>query len=191
MKSLARSSVLFLLLWCSLTACERGAPPAPPAASEPAPAASAAAAALPSGAALAPNAPKDQPVSVNGKSKIEEIRAAMAPHIEEARKTYPDAKRRYLAGLPRGEVFFAVAKLRDAGGAEEQAFIAVTGIKDGKISGKIASDILGVEGFKRGDAYTLPEAEMVDWLISKPDGTEEGNFVGKFLDEWQRPKSAK
>ena len=27
--------------------------------------------------------------------------------------------------------------------------------------------------------------EVLDWTISKPDGTEEGNFVGKFLDTYR------
>lgn len=26
------------------------------------------------------------------------------------------------------------------------------------------------------------EKDIIDWLISKPDRSEEGNFVGKFLD---------
>ena len=26
------------------------------------------------------------------------------------------------------------------------------------------------------------EKDILDWLIAKPDGSEEGNFIGKFLD---------
>lgn len=48
--------------------------------------------------------------------------------------------------------------------------------------------MLGVTGYKRGDPHDLPEAEIVDWLISRPDGSEEGNVVGKFLDEWQKTR---
>jgi hypothetical protein len=36
-----------------------------------------------------------------------------------------------------------------------------------------------------GDPYKLSERDLTDWLISKPDGSEEGNVVGKFLDEWK------
>ena len=32
----------------------------------------------------------------------------------------------------------------------------------------------------------FPESELVDWVITHPDGIEEGNVVGKFLDEWQK-----
>ncbi|WP_437898359.1 hypothetical protein [Sorangium sp. So ce124] len=67
-------------------------------------------------------------------------------------------------------------------------FVAVSSIKDGRIFGRIASDVLGVKGYKRGDAYDFPEADLIDWLISRPDGTEEENVVGKFLDDWQKTR---
>ena len=165
-------SVLLLLLVLLVAACDKKPePPMPP---------------LPM---LASNAPKDQPATANGAVAIAEQKAAIAPYIEQARRTYPDAKRRYLDGLPPGHVFFAVAELKDASGALEQVFIAVTSIHDGRITGRIVSDILGVRGYKRGDPYSFPESELVDWLISRPDGTEEGNVVGKFLDAQQDKKA--
>lgn len=130
---------------------------------------------------LATNAPKDKPISASG-SRMDELRKGMAPLIEKARQTYPDAKKRYLAGLPRGEGFFVTTSLRDARGATEQVFIAVSGIQGAQISGKIASDIRNVQGFQHGQAYSLDEADLIDWLISKPDGSEEGNLIGKYID---------
>ena len=38
----------------------------------------------------------------SGKAAAEEYRKAIAPYVELGRKTYPDARRRYLAGLPAG-----------------------------------------------------------------------------------------
>jgi hypothetical protein len=137
---------------------------------------------------LSPNAPKDQPVDVRGASEAEKYAAAIAPYIEEGRKTYPHARKRYLEGLPAGHHFFAVARLQDDAGTSEQVFIAVASIRDGRITGRIANDVLGVKGFKNGDPYTFPEDELVDWLITRPDGSEEGNVVGKFLDEWQKTR---
>jgi hypothetical protein len=141
---------------------------------------------LPPNLKLSPNAPQDQPVDARGKAEAEEYQAAIAPYVEKGRKTYPEAKTRYLAGLPTGHHFFAVTNLRDGSGTSEQVFVAVAGIKDGRITGRIASDVIGVKGFKNGDPYTFPESELVDWLITHPDGSEEGNVVGKFLDEWQK-----
>jgi hypothetical protein len=135
---------------------------------------------------LSSNAPQDKPVDAKGKAQAEEYRAAIAPYVEKARRSYPEAKNRYLASLPTGHHFFAATKLHNRSGTSEQVFIAVAEIKGDRITGRIASDIIGVKGFKNGDPYSFPESELVDWLITHPDGSEEGNVVGKFLDEWQK-----
>jgi hypothetical protein len=133
------------------------------------------------------NAPKDQPVPISSNADMAELERATAPYVEQARNTYPQAKRRYLAGLPRGYRFSAVTKLYSPGRVEV-VFVAVTSIKGNRITGRIDSDILSVAGYKAGDIYTFPEAELVDWVILRPDGKEEGNVVGKFLDTWKGPQ---
>ncbi len=133
--------------------------------------------------------PVDRPVAVTGSSPDEALarwRELIAPHVKEALATYPDAKRRYLAGLPAGETFFVTTLLRDSSGRFEQVFILVDQIEGNVIKGRIASTIMAVEGYKRGQPQTISEADVVDWLISKADGSEEGNFVGKFLDRLPR-----
>jgi hypothetical protein len=135
---------------------------------------------------LSPDAAKDKPVDAQTAKEAEELDKAIAPFLKKARKTYPEAKKRYQAGLPAGQHFFAVTKLKDAQGKFDQVFIAIARIEGDKITGRIANEVLTVRGFKEGDVYTFPEAELVDWLITRPDGTEEGNVVGKFLDEWQK-----
>lgn len=134
---------------------------------------------------LSPNAPKDKPVDARGGEEVRRFEEAIKPYVEQARKTYPEAKQRFLRGLPRGQVFFVTARLYDGTGRFEQVFVAVREIKGGKISGVIASEIRTVSGFRQGDPHALPESELYDWTISKPDGSEEGNFVGKFLDTYQ------
>lgn len=42
-----------------------------------------------------------------------------------------------------------------------------------------------LRGFKKGDKLKVEEKDVLDWTISKPDGTEEGNVIGKFLDTWK------
>jgi hypothetical protein len=133
---------------------------------------------------VAPNAPKDKLVHAEG-SEVQRFEAAIKPYVELARKTYPEAKQRYLKGLPPKNTFFVTTRLRDGAGRFEQVFIAVKEINDGKITGLIWSDIQTVSGYKIGDSYTFPESELVDWTISKPDGTEEGNFVGNFLETYR------
>jgi len=56
-------------------------------------------------------------------------------------------------------------------------------VADGEISGRIASSMTLI-GYGMGQFYSLPESQLIDWMIAKPDGTEEGNEVGKFLDTY-------
>jgi hypothetical protein len=146
---------------------------------------------LPPNPKLAPDAPPDRPVEATGTSEVEAYRAAIAPYVAQGRKTYPEAKRRFMAGLPEGHHFFVVTDIRDGSGGAESVFITVARIEGGRITGRIACDVLGVQGFKNGDPYTFEEGELVDWVITRPDGTEEGNAVGKFLDEWQKTRPRK
>lgn len=167
--------------WLLVLAIGCGSKEAPAPKAEPAPApAPAPPKPAPEVPELAPNAPKDQPVQHTG-AALDEQERAIAPLVAQARKTYPDAKRRYLAGLPKGEHFFVVTLLHSPG-RQESAFIAVSSIDGTKITGAIATDLTNVVGFKTGQAYTLNEDEIQDWLIAKPDGSEEGNLVGKYLD---------
>lgn len=130
---------------------------------------------------LSPNAPQDKPFRLNP-SDISAKDKEFEPFILLALKTYPDAKKRYLIGLPRGEHFYVVTRLSEGTGTFEQTFIAVTEIQDGFISGKIANNLVTLKNLKVGDPVKFPESKVMDWLISKPDGSEEGNFVGKFVD---------
>jgi hypothetical protein len=138
---------------------------------------------------VAPNAPTDQPVYAYSDSAQARFFALMEPHSAQARATYPGAKARFVKGLPAGQSFFAVTRLRDPDGRWEQVFIAVDRIEDGRITGRIWNPLTVVRSFRRGAVHTFREAELVDWMITRPDGTEEGNFVGKFIDEMQRSRA--
>lgn len=138
---------------------------------------------------LAPNAPIDSPVQAAEKCIWQAIDRAMQPYIAQAKSTWPRARQRYLAGLPPRHSFFVTALLVDAQDRREQVFIAVNAIRDGIISGKIWNRVEVVHGYRLGDRYAFPETDLRDWLIAKPDGTEEGNFVGKFLDSYEPPST--
>ena len=131
---------------------------------------------------VAPNAPRDRPIvafSNDGASKVDSL---IQPLILQARATYPEARRRYLAGLPPQHGFFVTASLSDAAGHREVVFIGVDSLAQDSIFGRIANDLLMVQGYRNRQPYAMPEADILDWLITRPDGTEDGNVVGKFLD---------
>jgi len=134
---------------------------------------------------VAPNAPKDTPEEARGTAEIEALRAALKPAMETARRTYPDARDRFLRGLPARHSFFVVTRLPVAPNGVEQVFVGVDRIAGGNISGRIWSDIQRARGYKKGDPYSLPESEVIDWLITRPDGSEEANYVGKAIDKLQ------
>jgi hypothetical protein len=113
----------------------------------------------------------------------------MQPYIAQARASWPQAKQRFLTGLPPRHTFFVTALIVDPSDRREQVFIAVDSIQGGKISGKIWNRVDIVHGYRLGDRYTFPESELRDWLITKPDGSEEGNYVGKFLDGYEPPRN--
>jgi hypothetical protein len=128
--------------------------------------------------------PADRPVEARGKPRLEILAEAMAPYVEKAHTTWPPVRARFLAGLPEGATLFATVQLRDGAGRMEQVFVRVEAIEAERIRGVIWSDIHTVSDYARGQPYEFPESELVDWTISNPDGTEEGNVVGTFLDTW-------
>lgn len=136
---------------------------------------------------LAPNAPADRPFSVS--SKENEAAAALAAldrHIasavKKARATLPQAKRRFLQGLPAGQVFFVTTRISDSLEQVEQVFVRVKQWQGTEVSGLIASELGLVKSYQPNQLITFPESAVLDWTISRPDGTEEGNYVGKLID---------
>jgi len=127
--------------------------------------------------------PVDQPQFVN-EAELARFRAAIEPFVQMGRATYPLAKERYGQGLPAGYLFFVTTELQGTNGRFEQVFVRVVSIDDQTIEGDIASDIAVVSGYQRGDPLTLSENDVKDWTIAGPDGSEEGNFVGRFMDHY-------
>lgn len=128
--------------------------------------------------------PPDKPRRVSGEEHVATFDKTIAPYIAKARATYPAAKRRFEGGLPSGYKFSVEVPLYDRDGTRENCFVAVERIKDRKISGTIDKvDLL--TNYKTGQRITFPEDEIMNWVIVRPDGTEEGNYVGKFLDHYK------
>jgi len=135
---------------------------------------------------LAPNAPKDKPATVDD-CRWKMFVKATAPFVEKARASFPGAAARFRAGLPRGETFFVTTRITDSLGHFEQVFVAVDSVVGPRIVGRIWSQVELVKGYRYRQRYEMREDAVVDWMISKPDGTEEGNEVGKFLDTYTPP----
>lgn len=133
-----------------------------------------------------PAGPADRPHEVTAQ-ELADLDHAMAPVVARAMAGYPDAKRRYEAGLPRGQTFYVTTRLRDDTRRWEQVYVQVESIRDGFVTGTIDSQVRLVRGYARGDRHRFAEAAVVDWMIRYADGREEGNLVGKYLETWQPP----
>ena len=117
------------------------------------------------------------------------LERALQPYIAKGRGTYPAAKKRFLAGLPPKYIFSVMTTLRDRPRKRvERVFVGVDSIKEGRVYGWLATHTIVVTKYRHGDQISFPESEVVDWTIVRPDGTEEGNVVGKFIDTWTPPK---
>jgi hypothetical protein len=134
--------------------------------------------------ALAPNAPADAPVGATA-AGVSAMGKMLAPCVTKARAAFPAAAQRFKAGLPEGESFFVVTVLHDSAGRFEQVFVVVDSIGKTEVYGRIWDQIAIVHGYQLLQPYAVPEAEIIDWMISKPDGSEEGNWSGKFIGAWQ------
>ena len=100
----------------------------------------------------------------------------------EAMKSWPEAKARFQRGLPDQHSLFVTLILADDEQRTEYVFLAVDDISDGGVSGRLWTDVQVVQGFRFGDRFLVDEAAISDWLITKPDGSEDGNLIGKHLD---------
>ncbi len=132
------------------------------------------------------NAPSDRPKAMETDAAYAAYERATAPYIAEARRSYPDAKHRFLSGQLATSPFFVTIRLSEDGRYED-VFVRVLVIdeKTGDISGKIANEIQSLRKYQNGQRIITHEADIRDWTIVNPDGTEEGNVVGKFLEHYQ------
>jgi uncharacterized protein YegJ (DUF2314 family) len=143
------------------------------------------ASALAGAAALAADRPNTSPPVTAA-----ELDKLAAPYVAQARATYPAAKKRFLAGLPRGYTFlvmFRFHEIRKRGGTTyggEDMLVEVQSIKNGRVYGRLANKPEVMKSIKRGDSVSRPESEIKNWIIEHPDGSEEGNAVGKNLERY-------
>ena len=139
-------------------------------------------------ASLPAAAPADRPVSVaaanesDAKAALAALDHRIAPAVKQARAILPQAKRRFLKGLPDGQGSYVTTRVADPDGRFEQVFVRVKQWQGSQIQGFITSQSNVVESFQKNQLVTFSESAVLDWTISRPDGSEEGNYVGKLID---------
>jgi hypothetical protein len=133
--------------------------------------------------------PVDKPIHTEGEAAVA-YNKAIAPYVAKARKTYPGAKKRFLAGLPRGWRFCVSYRLiQNAPEVKQYRFedviVDVDKIENGKVYGRIANKLGIVTNYRYDQSISFPESDVMNWLFVRPDGSEEGNILGNFLDHYK------
>lgn len=131
-------------------------------------------------APVASNAPADKATTLKA-DEAGDYLALIEKASAEALKTLPEAKNRFLKNHKADEAFFLTINLKE-GNSVERVFVRVTKWSGDKIGGTIANEIVGLTNYKQGQEIEFSESEIMDWTFSKPDGTEDGNYIGKALD---------
>ena len=115
-----------------------------------------------------------------------QLDAVIAAPISKARRSLHQTKQRYQAGLDAGAKLLLTARIFDTSGVFEQVFVEVLEWSGSDVTAKIVSDLDAVREYRKEQTITFSEKNVLDWIIIRPDGSEEGNFVGKYLASLQQ-----
>jgi len=102
--------------------------------------------------------------------------------VADARSELPAVRERFLKGLPQGEHLFVTTTIRSMN-RREQVFVSVRDWSDPDVVEGLLAVTPATPGFHPGDVLRVAGADIVDWTISRPDGSEEGNRTGRYLEE--------
>jgi hypothetical protein len=134
--------------------------------------------------AVSQTPPPDRPQTLDSAARAC-LHRASEPRIERAVATLPAAIDRFQAGLGQGRQFFVTVRIFDPQGREEQVFVSIDSVRADTLVGRLDSDIGLVSEFHRGNRFLVLRDAVIDWTITQPDGTEEGNLLGKMMDTLQ------
>ena len=107
---------------------------------------------------------------------------ALADPLREALRTLPQAKKKFLAGLPAGDQFLLSVRVAATDTSFRQASARVMGWHGSTVQALLLPGAADSAGPKEPIPVSFPETAVVDWTLLRASGREEGNYVGKFLD---------
>ncbi len=125
------------------------------------------------------------------KEKLRQLDSAMYPHIEEAQKTLKDVHRRWIKGLPRTDQVFVMTRAYAPDGSFEHVLVRVDNWMPNRIAGTVASVLATTNRYQPGQQMQFEQTIVVDWKIKHQDGSEEGNYVASFLNDYYAEQTGK
>ena len=104
---------------------------------------------------------------------------ALADPVREALRTLPQAKKKFLAGLPSGDQFLLSVRVIATDTSFRQASARVLGWRGGTVQALLLPD---AASSAEPVPVSFPETAVVDWTLLRASGREEGNYVGRYID---------
>ena len=133
---------------------------------------------------LAAQAP--MPVVLTAATAPAGVRPALARHqtaladpMREALRTLPQAKKKFLTGLPSGDQFLLSVRVIASDTSFRQASARVLGWHGNTVQALLLPDAASPA---EPLPISFPETAVVDWTLLRASGREEGNYVGRYTD---------
>ena len=107
---------------------------------------------------------------------------ALADPMREALRTLPQAKKRFLAGLPEGDQFLLSVRVAATDTSFRQVSARVLGWHGTTVQALLLPDNAGAAGPAEPLPVSFSETAVLDWTLLRASGREEGNYVGRYTD---------
>jgi hypothetical protein len=91
-------------------------------------------------------------------------------------------KPRWLRDRALGEILLVKGPFETRSGGTEWMWVEVTRWEGKRITGVLTNDPFEVDGLRAGATVQVDETRVFDYLLRKPDGTQEGNTTAKLLE---------
>ena len=114
---------------------------------------------------------------------------ALADPVREALRTLPQAKKKFLAGLPIGDQFLLSVRVIATDTSFRQASARVLGWHGNTVQALLLPDAAGSAATAEPVPVSFPETAVVDWTLLRASGREEGNYVGRYIDTSKQMES--
>lgn len=107
---------------------------------------------------------------------------ALADPVREALRTLPQAKKKFLAGLPAGDQFLLSVRVAASDTSFRQASARVLGWRGNTVQALLLPEAANSATPAEPMPVSFPETAVVDWTLLRASGREEGNYVGRYTD---------
>ena len=107
---------------------------------------------------------------------------ALADPVREALRTLPQAKKKFLTGLPDGDQFLLSVRVATSDTSFRQASARVLGWNGKTVQALLLPEAADLATPLEPTPVSFPETAVVDWTLLRASGREEGNYVGRYTD---------